>query len=75
MNFMTIGNLKNKNYCQHRVYFIAFFQPTYENPRGFSIQYLFANFTLNQRNKAYTNTLAVIPKKTYENKKNISKEL
>ena len=52
-----------KNVVQQRVYFIAFFQPTYENPRGFSIQYLFANFTLNQRNKAYTNTLATTMKK------------
>lgn len=28
-----------------------------ENSRGFSIQYLFAKFTLNQRNKTYTNML------------------
>ena len=34
----------------------GWFSPTYENPRGFSIRFLFAKL----RAKPYTNTLAVI---------------
>ena len=49
-----------KNYSQHRIYFIAWFSPTYENPLGFSIRYLFTKISAEIRNKAYSNTLAFI---------------
>ena len=32
----------NNNYGQHRIKLIAWYEPTYENPRGFSIRFLFA---------------------------------
>ena len=35
-------NMKYKTYAQQRVKIIAWFLPTYENPRGFSIRFLFA---------------------------------
>ena len=54
-----------KNYSQHRIYFIAWFSPTYENPLGFSIRYLFTKISAEIRNKAYSNTLP----KIIENKK------
>jgi len=32
----------NKNYWQQRIKLIAWYEPTYENPHGFSIRFVFA---------------------------------
>ena len=36
----------------------CFYSTTSENPRGFSIRFLFAKLRAEPRNKPYTNTLA-----------------
>jgi hypothetical protein len=40
---VIIGTIKNKKTTpQHRIKLIAWYEPAYENPRGFSIRFLFA---------------------------------
>ncbi len=36
--------MKSKHYTQQRIKLIAWYEPAYENPRGFSIRFVFAKF-------------------------------
>ena len=36
---------------QQRIKLIAWYEPTYENPRGFSIRFVFANLVAETRNE------------------------
>lgn len=39
-----------KNVAQQRIKLIAYFEPTYENPRGFSIRFVLAKLSAKPRN-------------------------
>jgi hypothetical protein len=53
-----LKKLENKASCQHRTKLIACFLLTYENPRGFSIRFLFTKLLTKPRNKPYTTNVA-----------------
>mgnify|MGYP003118317051 CR=1 FL=1 len=59
MYLPTLASLRKKiTKAQHRIKLIAWSVFTYENPRRFSIQLLFAKLRAKPRNKPYTSTLA-----------------
>ena len=44
LNWKIMKINADKNVAQHRIKLIAWYEPTYENPRGFSIRFVFAKF-------------------------------